>query len=54
MYTSPSKYMYIDSILSCTLYYTILNFNDPLKRRALENTVGKGENAGNQHFLLFP
>ena len=20
----------------------------------LENTVGKGENAGNQHFLLFP
>ena len=22
--------------------------------KALENTVGKGENAGNQHFLLFP
>ena len=21
---------------------------------ALENIVGKGENAGNQHFLLFP
>ena len=21
---------------------------------AFENTVGKGENAGNQHFLLFP
>ena len=32
MYTSPSKYMYIDSILSFTLYYIILNFNDPLKR----------------------
>ena len=24
------------------------------KKKALENTVGKGENAGNQHFLLFP
>ena len=25
-----------------------------LKKKALENTVGKEENAGNQHFLLFP
>ena len=25
-----------------------------LKIKALENTVGKGENAGNQHFILFP
>ena len=25
----------------------------PLRDR-LENTMGKGENAGNQHFLLFP
>ena len=25
-----------------------------LKQRALENIVGKGENACNQHFLLFP
>ena len=24
-----------------------------LKKKALENTVRKGENAGNQHFLLF-
>ena len=24
-----------------------------LMKKALENTVGKGENAGNQHFLLF-
>ena len=23
-------------------------------KEALENIVGKGENAGNQHFLLFP
>ena len=26
----------------------------PLEKKALENIVGKGENAGNQHFLLFP
>ena len=25
-----------------------------LRKRALENIVGKGENAANQHFLLFP
>ena len=26
----------------------------PLEKRALENIVGKGENAGSQHFFLFP
>ena len=25
-----------------------------MKKKLLENIVGKGENAGNQHFLLFP
>ena len=25
-----------------------------LEEKAFENIVGKGENAGNQHFLLFP
>ena len=25
-----------------------------LKKKAFENTVGRRENAGNQHFLLFP
>ena len=25
-----------------------------LRRKSFENIVGKGENAGNQHFLLFP
>ena len=25
-----------------------------LKKKALEKIVGKGENAGNQHFLFFP
>ena len=24
------------------------------KKKYFENIVGKGENAGNQHFLLFP
>ena len=37
-----------------TLYYTIPTFNDPEKERPFENIVGKGENAGNQHFPLFP
>ena len=36
-----------------TLYDTIPTFND-LNKKAVENIVGKGENAGNQHFLLFP
>ena len=27
---------------------------DTLKKVPFENNVGKGENAGNQHFLLFP
>ena len=26
----------------------------PLRKKPFENTVGKGENAGNQHFLLLP
>ena len=33
-----------------------LNVDQTLKfaLRRVENIVGKGENAGNQHFLLFP
>ena len=34
------------------LYHTVPTVNDP-RKKPLENTVGKGENAGNQHFLLF-
>ena len=33
------------------LYHTIPTFND-LKKKALENIVEKGENAGKQYFLL--
>ena len=36
-----------------TLYHTIQTFNDP-KEKTFKNIEGKGENAGNQHFLLFP
>ena len=36
-----------------TLYHSIPAFNNPTKK-TLENIVGKGENAGNQHFLLIP
>ena len=36
-----------------TLYHTVPTFNDFLYKKHFENIVGKGENAGNQHFLLF-
>ena len=39
--------------IDLSLYHTITTFNDPVKK-PFENIVGKGENAGNQHFLLFP
>ena len=35
-----------------TLYHTVLTFYMPDKE-AFENIMGKGENANNQHFLLF-
>ena len=37
-----------------TLYHRIPTFADPEKNDPFENIVGIGENAGNQHFLLFP
>ena len=37
-----------------TLYHSIPIFDNPEKRRAFENIEGKEENAGDQHFLLFP
>ena len=36
------------------LFTTEVRLWTTLKKKALENTVEKGENAGNQHFLLFP
>ena len=43
----------IDLTLKCLNYGTVISFNDPDKR-GFENTVEKEENAGDQHFLLFP
>ena len=40
--------------LTLKLYTTLSRLITTLKEKALENTVGKVENAGNQHFLLFP
>ena len=34
--------------------YLFTTFLTTLKKKPLENTIGKVENAGNQHFLLFP
>ena len=42
---------FADDIL--TLYHTVQTFNDPGKR-SLSKTLGKGENAGKQYFLLSP
>ena len=36
-----------------TLPHTFPTFNNPEKGRAFENIVGKGENAGDLHLLLF-
>ena len=36
-----------------TLYQTITTFND-LENKAFQKYCGKGENAGNHHFLHFP
>ena len=35
-----------------SIYHTMPPFNN-LEKKILGNIVGKGENAGNQHFLLF-
>ena len=46
--------MMIMDTISLTLYHINLNFNDLPIQKTLKNIEGKGENAGNQHFLLFP
>ena len=47
--------MLVTSIFSFSLnVLTIPTFNDPVKEAFKKNIVEKGENAGNQHFLLFP
>ena len=59
MYKKQFKGLKQSSYLALTinkhlkLYPVILSYIDPLKK-AFRNIVGKGENAGAQHFLLFP
>ena len=36
------------------LFTTLSRLLNTLKKQPFENIMGKGENAGNQHFLLFP
>ena len=45
---------FIDFISKLSLYLTISRLLMPLGKKPFENIVGKGKNAGNQHFLLFP
>ena len=40
--------------INSSLFTTQSRLLTTLNYRNFENTVGKGENAGNQHFLLFP
>ena len=41
-------------VLDSTLYHTIPGFFSTQRKKPSENTVGKGENAGNLHIVLFP
>ena len=57
---SPSKGFFCQTVTSSklllhrlTLYKSIPGFHDPEEFTFFENIVGKGENACNQHFLLF-
>ena len=36
-----------------TLYNTITSLHTPADEKVFQNILGKGENAGDQHFLLF-
>ena len=45
-------YIFTEKSHHLTLYHKITFFKDPVYE-AFENIVEKGENAGNQHFLLF-
>ena len=38
----------------CCWYDYVLLIASGLNKNPFENLVGKGENVGNQHFLLFP
>ena len=43
-----------DMTLAVKVMLNPLEFNDPQKRKLQKHSEKKGENAGNQHCLLFP
>ena len=45
---------HMDCVVKAELVTTHSRLLTTLTKEAVENIVGKGENAGNQHFLLFP
>ena len=49
--TGPSELWVTFSLQTCTAYCQLLT---TFEKMHFENIVAKGENADNQHFLLFP
>ena len=47
-------YLIMSMYLLSVVFTTQSQLFTPLEKKAFENIEGKGENAGNQHFLLFP
>ena len=52
MFASLEYFLHIKRLVS--LFTAQSQLLTPLEKKAFENIVGKGENAGNKHFLLFP
>ena len=52
-FSKVCSWIKVENLLPCQLFTTQSRILTTLKKKPLENIVGKGENAGNQHFLLF-
>ena len=46
--------MFVEAMFVELFYPTILTMNNPQGENLITNITGKGENAGNQHFTIFP
>ena len=53
-FPEPFPFLTVFSILSKMNFVIWATFILTLKKKPFENIVGKGENAANQHFVLFP
>ena len=49
-----SYFPYLKALASMPVSTYLFQVSMAARRKAFENSVGKGENAGNQHFLLSP